>query len=208
MSRGHLIKIYMFVHDGAPDVGADYICRPARSSDFIRHRMHASNVGLPAPGLFSNERVKPLTCSFCSRVLRVALLVGMAKGDGNAMDVSGLAGDWEANASVRKSARDTGLLMRVPNGAALCESSRPNAVANADVLIPCLERMASNDLKLPYMTPLQDEVEIFFRQVHVKVSEKIAYRTAGELKKMLSFIKRKANKKEVTKDTCVLCVFL
>ncbi|CAE7820615.1 unnamed protein product [Symbiodinium sp. CCMP2456] len=120
----------------------------------------------------------------------------MAKGDGSAMDVSGLAGDWEANASVRQSARDTGLLMRVPNGAALCEPSRPNAVANADVLIPCLERMASTGLKLPYMTPLQDEVEIFFRQVHVKVSEKIAYRTAGELKRMLSFIKRKANKKE------------
>ena len=123
------------------------------------------------------------------------------KGDG--MDVIGLARMWEGTASVRQSVRDTGLLMRMPAGAFLCDSTRPNAVANSDVLIPCLERMAENDLKLPYMGPLQEEIELFFRQVHVKVLEKVAYRTAGELKKMLSFIKRKANKKEVTKDTCV-----
>eukprot|EP00439_Symbiodinium_sp_Y106_P010355 s4604_g1.t1 len=119
------------------------------------------------------------------------------------MPVSGLASLWEGVASVRKTARDLGLIMRLPPGAQLCDSNRGNAVANADVLIPCLERMRDNDLKLPYINPLQEEIELFFRQVHVKVSDKVCYRTAGEIKKMLSFIKRKANKKEVTKDTCV-----
>ncbi|CAE7521034.1 unnamed protein product [Symbiodinium sp. CCMP2592] len=118
------------------------------------------------------------------------------KGEGQAMDVSGLASVWEGIASVRKTARDTGLIMRLPPGAQLCDSNRVNAVANTDVLTPCLERMRDHDLKLPYITPLQEEIEMFFRQVHVKVSEKVCYRTAGEIKKMLSFIKRKANKKE------------
>ena len=127
-------------------------------------------------------------------------MAAAAKPEGNGMDVKGLAALWEESNSVRTAVRRTGLLMQVPPGAQLCESTRGNAVANTDVLLPCLHRMHDNDLKLPYMGPLQEEIELFYRQVHTQVTEKIAYRTAGELKKMLSFIKRKANKKEVTKD--------
>ena len=118
------------------------------------------------------------------------------------MNVAGLATSWEESADVRNVARVYGLLMKVPPGAAFCDSNRANAVANTATLIPCLERMYANGLKLPYISPLQDEVERFFKQVHVKAGEKIAYRTAGEIKKMLSFVKRKASKKEVTKEIC------
>ena len=124
----------------------------------------------------------------------------MAAETKSGMDVQGLASLWESNAEVRKLAREHGLLMKVPPGASFCDSNRPNAVANTEFLIPCLQRMYENDLKLPYIGPLQEEIELFFQQVHVKVGEKVAYRTAGELKKMLSFLKRKANKKEVTKE--------
>ncbi|CAE7484577.1 unnamed protein product [Symbiodinium sp. CCMP2592] len=123
-------------------------------------------------------------------------MAAAAKPEGNGMDVQGLAALWEESVSVRTAVRQTGLLMRVPPGAQLCDSTRANAVANSDVLLPCLYRMFAYELKLPYMGPLQTEIELFFRQVHIQVTEKLAYRTAGEIKKMLSFIKRKANKKE------------
>ncbi|CAE7520014.1 Selplg [Symbiodinium sp. CCMP2592] len=122
-------------------------------------------------------------------------MAAVAKGDGG-MNVQGLAFIWEEIAEVRNSARHNGVLMKVPAGASFCDCNRANAVANTAALMPCLERMRENDLKLPYISPLQDEVDLFFKQVHLKIPEKLAYRTAGEIKKMLSFIKRKAQKKE------------
>lgn len=139
---------------------------------------------------------------FVPRCVLMETMAAAAKGDGGAMKVAGLATLWEQSAEVRSTARERALLMKVPRGAAFCDCNRVNAVDNTAVLIPCLERMYENDLKLPYISPLQDEVDKFFKQVHVKASEKLAYRTAGEIKKMLSFLKRKANKKEVTKDLC------
>ena len=126
-------------------------------------------------------------------------MAAAAKGDGG-MNVAGLAALWEEIAVVRNFSREHGLLMKVPPGASFCDCNRANAVANTAVLIPCLERMRENDLKLPYIGLLQEEVDRFFKQTHLKISEKIAYRTAGEIKKILSFFKRKAQKKEVTKE--------
>ena len=118
------------------------------------------------------------------------------------MDLSQLAVEWEACEEVRKVAREHGVLLKFPSTANFCESNRPNAINNAAVLHPCLKRLRDSGMKLPYLEPLQAEVNEFFKAVHMVVSEKVVYRTANELKKMLSFLKRKANKREVTKVGC------
>ena len=101
----------------------------------------------------------------------------MAAETKSGMDVQGLASLWESNAEVRKLAREHGLLMKVPPGASFCDSNRPNAVANTEFLIPCLQRMYENDLKLPYIGPLQEEIELFFHHalpecVYVRIWKK------------------------------------
>ena len=115
------------------------------------------------------------------------------------MDVSGLATAWESISGLRGLTRDHGVLMKFPAGEKFCEANRQNAVLNTDVLLPCLRQMRLADTKLPYLEPLQHQIEEYFKSVHVVSTEQIVYRTSNEIKKMLSFLKRKANKLEVTK---------
>ena len=115
------------------------------------------------------------------------------------MDMSQLAVEWESSEDVRRAAREHGVLLKFPSTANFCESNRANAINNAAVLLPCLKRLRDADMKLPHLEPLQAEISEFFKSVHMVVGEKVVHRTANELKKMLSFLKRKCNKREVTK---------
>ena len=121
------------------------------------------------------------------------------------MDCEGLASAWERVEAVRVMCREKGLLLcPCKPGAGHCDSNRANALKNLDLLRICCERLYAADLKLPYLEPLQEEIKQFYKKIHVEVSEKIIYRSSVELKRMLSWLKRKANKKEVTKEPWVL----
>ena len=117
------------------------------------------------------------------------------------MDPAGLAAKWESSEEIRDQIRDDGRLL-VPSGKndAWCEPSRQNAVKNTAVLLPALVMLReSNGQKLPYLDPLQNEVLTFMQKMGRTPTDKMVYRHAGELKKLLSFIKRRANHAEVTK---------
>lgn len=123
-------------------------------------------------------------------------------GDGVAMDPAGLAAKWESSEEIRNQIRDDGrLLVPSKKNDAWCEPSSQNAVKNTAVLLPALELLRnSNGQKLPYLEPLQNEIVVFMQKMGRTPTDKVVYRHAGELKKLLSFIKRRANHEEVTKD--------
>jgi hypothetical protein len=136
-------------------------------------------------------------------------------GDGVAMDPAGLAAKWESSEEIRNQIRDDGrLLVPSKKNDAWCEPSSQNAVKNTAVLLPALELLRnSNGQKLPYLEPLQNEIVVFMQKMGRTPTDKVVYRHAGELKKLLSFIKRRANHEEVTKarvpNPCgFLCFFL
>lgn len=53
---------------------------------------------------------------------------------------------------------------------------------------------------LPHLDPLQAELQIFFQKVGVPQDEKGIYGASIELKRLLGFVKRRAHRREVTKD--------
>ena len=145
--------------------------------------------------------------SKCCQASSIAYPVKMSqKGsvlyDGAPMDPKGLAKLWDADEEVRKQLREDGRLFVPSNpNAAWCEPNRVNAVKNTAVLLPALTMLRDTpDQKLPYLDVLQVEVATFLWKMGKNPTEKTVYRHSGELKKMLSFIKRRANHQEVTKD--------
>ena len=122
-----------------------------------------------------------------------------------AMDCQGLAAEFERVEEIRHMCREKGLLLCPAKATAgHCSASRVNAVHNIDLLRVCCWRLRAADLKLPYLEALQEEIQDFFKKIHVQVSEKIIYRSSVELKRMRSFLKRRANRKECTKDPGLL----
>ena len=69
------------------------------------------------------------------------------------------------------------------------------------ILLPCLDRLGkTKGYKLPHLEQLQVEIESLFEKMRMPIDEKMIYRNSTEIKKMLGFVKRRANRKEVTKD--------
>ena len=122
------------------------------------------------------------------------------------MDCVGLASELERVESIRHLCREKGLLL-VPAKptAGHCDANRANTVHNIDLVRVCCERLGRTpNLKLPYLEALQEEISEFFKKIHVQVSWKIIYRSSVELKRLLSWLKQRANKKECTKETGLL----
>ena len=123
----------------------------------------------------------------------------MGKEESVPMSVQGLARVWDKLESVKAQAVDYGYLLKpVDPKASMCSANRANAVANAEVLRPCLQRMFESGPKLllPYLDPLQAELLAFYERQTLPATDKVVYRSAVELKKLLSFVKRRANKKD------------
>ena len=125
----------------------------------------------------------------------------MPKATANAVqlfDLQGLREVWQNDATVWKVCREKNKLLANTDGKDVVLANRVNAVNNAAVLAPCLERMrlAGSKLPLPYLEPLQAELVDFFASVKIEPTDKLVYKTACELKRLLSFVKRRANKKD------------
>lgn len=117
-----------------------------------------------------------------------------------AMSCEGLAAMWEGTSGVRRRVLN-GLLLEYPASQKWCQPTRENAKLNGEVLLPCLSLLSeAPDFHLPHLPPLQAEIQTLYSAMGKEVSSKTIYKNAVEIKKLLSFLKRRANHKEVTKD--------
>ena len=111
------------------------------------------------------------------------------------MDVDGLAVEWEGVKALRTRLRDHRKLHLHPRTQRWCEPTRLNCTTNAMILLPALTRLQFTcGWKLPYIDPLQDEIALLYQKVGIPPEEKEIYKAANELKKMLSFVKRRGQR--------------
>lgn len=117
------------------------------------------------------------------------------------MDCAGLAVQWESSAEVRLVCRDHKKLLVHPVTEKFCEPTRVNCVDNAAVLRPALRHLSkSPKFQLPHLEPLQAEISLLLDKLGVQFGGQGVYKAAVELKKLLGFVKRRARRKEVTKE--------
>ena len=116
------------------------------------------------------------------------------------MDVNGLALLWDANSPLRDRMRQHRKMNLHPVSQKWCEPTRANCITNSMVLLPALEKLKNTEKwKLPYLEKLQPEIAKFYEKMGIPIEETVIYKTANELKKLLGFVKRRAQRKEVTK---------
>lgn len=117
------------------------------------------------------------------------------------MDCDGLATVWESSCEVRDVVRTKSKLLVHPEATKFCEATRSNCINNGGVLKPMLRRLHNTPkFALPHLEPLQREVLLLLEKLGGNPGERLVYKTAVELKKLLGFLKRRAARKEVTKD--------
>ena len=112
----------------------------------------------------------------------------------------GLAQQWEQNSELRDRIRTEKVLLKGQEGDEICAASRANAVQNAMVLQPVLVRMQEQSRRLPHLDDLKVEIETVYEKCAHSPGEKLVYTSSVELKRLTSFIKRRVQRKEVTKD--------
>lgn len=118
------------------------------------------------------------------------------------MSPDGLVDEWDLSPVIRARIL-AGNMMEKGKGQSWCIPNRDNAKLNKDVLLPCLRRLSEvPDYHLPHLPPLQVQIAKLFTQLGKDVNEKQVYQSAVEIKKLLSFVKRRVTHKEVTKDQC------
>lgn len=127
------------------------------------------------------------------------------------MQCLGLAQEWEGLAFLRQRVRNTGKILEYPEGAKVCLANRHNCKTNAVVLKPILRRLKnSTTWRLPHLEPLQEELKKLQGVFGGKLHEHGVYAPSVEIKKLVGFVKRRVQRKEVTKElhshfTCISC---
>jgi len=108
--------------------------------------------------------------------------------------------EWDQIPEVRRRVLAGNMFLKQPDQP-WALPTRDNAKLNKEVLIPCLHRLsATPDYHLPHLPALHVEIHLLHNKMGKEISPKYLYQCAIELKKFLSFIKRRATHKEVTKD--------
>ena len=111
-------------------------------------------------------------------------------------DCDKLSSEWDSHEDIRN---------RLRNGLDLVckkdkskDASIAQCVANMDVLPPLLHRLYACGLKMPEINPLKDQCEKSYTLSSRDIDEATIDDDAWELRKMCRFIKRKANRQEVS----------
>ena len=118
------------------------------------------------------------------------------------MNCLGLAIEWEKCDKLRAQFRDLKMPMVKGVEEKYCIPNRQNSISNIYFLGPILTRLSQTEsLRLPHLEDLKIEVTTLFQKCGTSWGEKEAYKTSVELKKLAGFIKRRCNRKEVTKET-------
>lgn len=118
------------------------------------------------------------------------------------MDVSTLAVQWEADDQIRDRVRQLKKLCVYPSHQRYCEPSRANCTGNSRVLEPALAQLRETPKwQLPHIEPLQAEIAKLLEQLGCPMQDQYIYTASIEVKKLLGFVKRRAVRREVTKDS-------
>jgi hypothetical protein len=124
----------------------------------------------------------------------------MSAAGGKGLDCLGLAQQWEQDSELRQRIRTEKSLLKNQDGEEFCAACRLNAVQNAMVLRPVLVRMREQSRRLPHLDDLKVEVETVYEKCGHTPGDKLVYTSSVEVKRLTSFIKRRVQRKEVTKD--------
>ena len=111
-------------------------------------------------------------------------------------DCENLASEWDSNEDARNRIRD-GLSLVVMKDRSK-DSSIQQCTSNMDILPPMLHRLYACGLKMPEINKVKDQLESTYTRASKVVDDQCVEDDAWELRKMLRFIKRKANRKEVS----------
>lgn len=118
------------------------------------------------------------------------------------MDCLGLAVEWEGSVDLRERIRVEKKILLRGEKETFCEPNRINAVRNSMVLLPVLKRLATTpSFRLPHLDDLQLQVSTLHEKCGLPMGDKSVYKASVEIKKLAGFVKRRANRKEVTKDS-------
>ncbi|CAE7462954.1 unnamed protein product [Symbiodinium necroappetens] len=109
-------------------------------------------------------------------------------------DASGLGQEWDVVEVLRERMRGGQCLLL----GSLHEFTVQRACKNIDVLAPVLVRCAAANLKTPEVECLRTEIQSFYQMHQRAESEETIDDLAWEVRKLLSFVKRKTQRKEVS----------
>ena len=123
-----------------------------------------------------------------------------------AFDASGLGKEWDDIESIRERLRSgKNLVVEVKNKGQDATIFECNT--NSDILIPVLQRLFVSQLKLPEIDHLRQEVEDAYKKCQREVQADTIDDDAWDIRKMIRFCKRKANRGEPSLDAW-LCPIL
>ena len=111
-------------------------------------------------------------------------------------DCEHLASEWDSNEDVRARLRD-GLTLVMSKDRAK-DSSIQKCTSNMDILPPMLHRLYACGLKMPEINKVKEQCENTYARSSKAADDSCVEDDAWELRKMLRFIKRKANRQEVS----------
>ena len=110
-------------------------------------------------------------------------------------DAAGLAKDWDESETLRQRLRDGENLL----AGTMFEYSIARCCLNVDLLSPLLIRSTACGHKRPEVDGLRDEVSTFLNLNHRgDAGDEEVDDAAWDLRKLLTFVKRKAQRKEVS----------
>ena len=116
-----------------------------------------------------------------------------------AFDASGLGKEWDDIESVRSRLRSgKNLVIDVKNKGQ--DATIAECVANSDILIPVLQRLFVSQLKLPEITHLRKEIDDTYQKCQREVQADTIDDDGWDIRKMIRFCKRKANRSDPSLD--------
>ena len=108
----------------------------------------------------------------------------------------GLCGDWDSCEGIRQRLRGGGyLLVGTLNGKV---SNIAECIQNSDVLAPACDRLRASQGKLPDIVNLREQVMLIYKENSRVVDDNQVDDNAWRLRGMLRFVKRKAQRKDVS----------
>ena len=113
---------------------------------------------------------------------------------------AGLAVAWEGVDCLRARVREHGKLVLHPKSQKVAACTIKNALLNQDVLIPALVRLRNSKGKIPLIDELIPECAAMYKKVNTEVDGLTDSKDAWSIRRMLSWLKRKAKREEVGKD--------
>lgn len=111
------------------------------------------------------------------------------------VDCDTLPGEWDNNDILRDRIRKEGILLTASGGN---DVKIPRCAANSDVLIPILAQIGAG-CRLAEIDGLREAVENFYSKHQKTCQEDDISKTAWDIREMVFFVKRKTQRKEVSR---------